>query len=85
MGARGASEIIFRREIQSAQDPQTVLLEKERQYAETFANPLIAAQQGYIDEVIDPAYTRRKIIRALDLTKNKSVHPSQRKHGNIPL
>ncbi len=85
MGARGASEIIFRKEIQHAKDPQAMLLEKERQYAETFANPLIAAQQGFVDEVIDPAFTRRKIIRALDLTKDKNVSLPERKHGNIPL
>jgi propionyl-CoA carboxylase beta chain len=85
MGAKGASEIIFRKEIASAQDPQAKLLEKEAEYAEKFANPFSAAQRGFIDEVIQPENTRRKLIRSFAMLENKQVLRPNRKHGNIPL
>ena len=85
MGAKGASEIIFRREIQSADDPEAKLAEKEREYADTFANPYRAAQRGFIDEVILPKDTRRKLIRAFAMLEGKQVVQPRRKHGNIPL
>jgi propionyl-CoA carboxylase beta chain len=85
MGAKGASEIIFKKEIEAAADPATVLAEKEREYQETFANPYRAAQRGFIDEVIDPKDTRRKLIKAFAMLENKVVERPRRKHGNVPL
>lgn len=85
MGAKGASEIIFRKEILAAEDPQAKLLEKEAEYAEKFANPFRAAQRGFVDEVIMPEETRRKLIRSFAMLENKKVVRPDRKHGNIPL
>jgi len=85
MGAKGASEIIFRREIQAADDPTAKLAEKEADYAEKFANPYRAAQRGFIDEVIEPRTTRRKLVRGFAILENKEVARPKRKHGNIPL
>jgi len=85
MGAKGASEIIFRREIQSADNPELKLSEKEQEYAEAFANPFKAAQRGFIDEVIMPRETRRKLIKAFAMLEGKEVLRPNRKHGNIPL
>lgn len=85
MGAKGASEIIFKREIESAADPEAKLAEKEKEYAEKFANPYSAAARGFIDEVIDPKDTRRKLIKAFAMLENKSAQLPKKKHGNIPL
>lgn len=85
MGAKGASEIIFKKEISEAQDPAAKLLEKESEYAEKFATPYRAAQRGFIDEVILPQDTRRKLIKAFSMLENKKVAIPKRKHGNIPL
>ncbi|MGX9987398.1 acyl-CoA carboxylase subunit beta [Soonwooa purpurea] len=85
MGAKGASEIIFKREIAEAADPVAKLAEKEAEYAEKFANPYTAAQRGFIDEVIFPEDTRRKLIKAFAMLENKFVERPTRKHGNIPL
>ena len=85
MGAKGASEIIFRKEILSAEDPETKLQEKEAEYAEKFANPYSAAERGFIDEVILPKNTRRKLIKAFSMLENKVVKLPKKKHGNIPL
>ncbi len=85
MGAKGASEIIFRKEIQEAPDPELKLSEKEAEYAEKFATPFEAAQRGFIDEVIMPRETRRKLLKAFSMLENKTVLRADRKHGNIPL
>ena len=85
MGAKGASEIIFKKEIQSSKDPQATLAEKEREYAERFANPYQAAERGFIDEVIWPEESRRKIMKAFTVLSGKRKSGPQRKHGNIPL
>lgn len=85
MGAKGASEIIFRREIQAADDPQAKLLEKEEYYANKFANPYRAARRGFVDEVILPRDSRRKLIKAFAMLENKAVKLPKKKHGNIPL
>jgi len=85
MGAKGASEIIFRKEITSADDPDAILKEKEEEYANKFANPYSAAERGFIDEVIQPQNTRRKLIKAFALLENKVVNLPKKKHGNIPL
>jgi propionyl-CoA carboxylase beta chain len=85
MGAKGAAEIIFRKEIKEADDPQAKLAEKEAEYAELFANPYNATAHGFIDEVIEPALTRKKLIRSFEMLKNKVAHLPKKKHGNIPL
>ena len=85
MGAKGASEIIFRREISAADDPAAKLAEKEAEYADKFANPYRAAQRGFVDEVIVPKETRRKLIRAFASLENKVASLPKKKHGNIPL
>jgi propionyl-CoA carboxylase beta chain len=85
MGAKGAAEIIFKKEIDEAADSAKKLLEKEAEYAQLFANPYNAAAHGFIDEVIEPADTRKKLIRAFDMLKNKVAHLPKKKHGNIPL
>ncbi|RPD99610.1 acyl-CoA carboxylase subunit beta [Aureibaculum marinum] len=85
MGAKGASEIIFKKEIKVADNPEEKLAEKEKEYAEKFANPFRAAERGFIDEVILPKDTRRKLLKAFSMLENKEVHKPDRKHGNIPL
>lgn len=85
MGAKGAAEIIFRKEINEAADPQAKLVEKEGEYADLFANPYNAAAHGFIDEIIEPSLTRKKLIRSFDMLKNKVAHLPKKKHGNIPL
>ncbi|WP_445385425.1 acyl-CoA carboxylase subunit beta [Robiginitalea sp. IMCC44478] len=85
MGAKGASEIIFRKEIKEAADPEAKLAEKEAEYAAKFANPYRAARRGFIDEVILPEQSRRKLIKGFASLKNKKVEQPRRKHGNIPL
>ena len=85
MGAKGASEIIFRKEIMSAKDPVKKLAEREAEYAKKFANPFRAARRGFIDEIILPKNTRRKLIKAFSMLENKEVGVPKRKHGNIPL
>jgi propionyl-CoA carboxylase beta chain len=85
MGAKGASEIIFKKEIEAADNPAAKLAEKEHEYAETFANPYRAAARGFIDEVIAPRETRRKLIKAFAMLEHKVVARPKRKHGNVPL
>ena len=85
MGAKGASEIIFRKEIAAAKDAAAKLAEKETEYAAKFANPYSAAERGFIDEVILPKNTRRKLIKAYAMLQNKVVTLPKKKHGNIPL
>jgi propionyl-CoA carboxylase beta chain len=85
MGAKGASEIIFKKEISEAADPAAKLKEKEVEYAELFANPYTAAERGFVDEVIEPRFTRRKLIKAFGMLENKVDHLPKKKHGNIPL
>jgi propionyl-CoA carboxylase beta chain len=85
MGAKGAAEIIFKREINAAENPEEKWKEKEAEYATLFANPYSAAQRGFIDEVILPKDTRRKLIKAFAMLESKEVERPNRKHGNIPL
>jgi len=85
MGAKGASEIIFKKEIQNSKDPQATLIEKEKEYGELFANPYKAAERGFIDEVIWPEESRRKIMKAFAMLAGKRKQGPDRKHGNIPL
>lgn len=85
MGPKGAAEIIFKKEIEESADPEAKLQEKIDEYTETFANPYRAAFRGFVDEVIKPAETRIRIIRSLDMLKNKVAKLPRKKHGNIPL
>jgi propionyl-CoA carboxylase beta chain len=84
MGAEGAVNILNRKEIESAKDEETrARLVKE--YSDKFVNPIIAAQRGIIDGIIQPRQTRTELIRALSVLRDKSELRPQRKHGNIPL
>ena len=85
MGAKGAAEIIFKKEISEAKNPEEKLKEKEKEYIDHFANPYRAAERGYIDEVIKPEDTREKLIKAFTMLENKVDSLPKKKHGNIPL
>ena len=85
MGAKGAAEIIFKKEISEAKDPAVRLKEKEQEYNELFANPYKAAERGFIDEVIRPEQTRQKLLRTFKMLENKVVNMPRKKHGNMPL
>ncbi len=85
MGPDGAVNILYRKELAEAEDPAQKKAELVQMYRDKFANPYIAAGLGYLDEIIDPADTRLKLIQALELTKNKRESNPPKKHGNIPL
>ncbi len=85
MGAKGAAEIIFKKEIKTAKDPEAKWKEKEAEYADKFANPYSAAERGFIDEVIEPYETRKKLLKAFAMLETKKPQRPDRKHGNIPL
>jgi acetyl-CoA carboxylase carboxyltransferase component len=85
MGPQGAVEILYRRELQSAADPEARRAELLDDYTERYANPYSAAERGYVDDVIDPAETRAKIIAGFELLRSKREELPKRKHGNVPL
>jgi propionyl-CoA carboxylase beta chain len=85
MGAEGAVDILYRREIAEATDKASARRSRVNELEEKFANPYVAAERGFIDEVIEPAQTRSKLIRALALLENKRDQNPPKKHGNIPL
>jgi propionyl-CoA carboxylase beta chain len=85
MGAKGAVGVLYGREAAKSADPVAFLAEKELEYQETVANPYVAAQRGYIDDIIEPADTRQRIVRALSLLRHKRDTNPMKKHGNIPL
>ncbi|MFH1103703.1 MAG: acyl-CoA carboxylase subunit beta [Actinomycetota bacterium] len=85
MGAQGAVNIIHRREIGDAADPEARRVELIRDYEDAFSNPYVAAERGLIDEVIEPRETRPRLIQALEMLRNKRVTLPPKKHGNIPL
>jgi len=85
MGADGAVNIIFRRELAEAENPEERRAELLSEYKERFANPFAAARRGYIDDVIEPNETRPRLINALNMLQNKREHNPPKKHGNIPL
>ena len=85
MGPKGAVEILFRREIAAADDPEAATEERMAEYREKFAHPYIAAGRGYLDDIIDPRDTRPRLISALEMLKNKRDENPLKKHGNIPL
>ena len=85
MGPSGAVEVIFSKEVASAEDPAKAQIEKEEEYKKAFANPYNAAQYGYIDDVIEPRNTRFRIIRALQQLQTKKLTNPAKKHDNLPL
>ncbi len=85
MGPEGAVSILYRKELLESEDPKKLKKELALQYREEIANPYVADERGYIDEVIDPADTRKKLVYAFDALSNKHVNVPSRKHGNIPL
>jgi len=85
MGPKGAVEILFRKEIAEADDPEAATDARIEEYREKFAHPYIAASRGYVDDVIDPRDTRPRLISALDMLHNKRDENPIKKHGNIPL
>jgi acetyl-CoA carboxylase carboxyltransferase component len=85
MGPNGAVEIVYRRELAEAPDPVSRRAELIDEYTERYANPYIAAERGYIDDVISPADTRSVINRSLDILSSKREELPRRKHGNVPL
>ncbi|MFN5035061.1 MAG: acyl-CoA carboxylase subunit beta [Bradyrhizobium sp.] len=85
MGPQGAVEIVYRRELQQAADPVARRAELVAEYTEKYSNPYAAAERGYVDDVIDPAETRVKLIAGLSMLKTKREELPQRKHGNMPL
>ncbi|HOE90358.1 MAG TPA: acyl-CoA carboxylase subunit beta [Candidatus Cloacimonadota bacterium] len=85
MGPQGAVEIIFRKEVKEAENPTQVLKQKEEEYRNKFANPYSAASKGYVDDIIEPARTRVRLIRAFEMLATKKDSNPPRKHGNIPL
>jgi len=85
MGPEGAVNILYRRELQSAEDPQATRQARIDEYRNRFANPFVAAERGYVDDVIEPHETRGKVIRALRMLANKTDTMPRKKHGNIPL
>ncbi|MFP5254708.1 MAG: acyl-CoA carboxylase subunit beta [Acidimicrobiia bacterium] len=85
MGPQGAVEIVFRKELAAAEDPIAKRAELVDEYTEKFCNPYVAAERGFVDDVIDPAETRIKLIAGLDLLRSKREELPKRKHGNVPL
>jgi acetyl-CoA carboxylase carboxyltransferase component len=85
MGPQGAVEIVYRRELQNAADPVARRAELVNEYTEKYSNPYAAAERGYIDDVIDPAETRIKLIAGLSMLQSKREELPRRKHGNMPL
>jgi acetyl-CoA carboxylase carboxyltransferase component len=85
MGPQGAVNIIFRKEIETAADAEVRRAELIEEYTERFANPYIAAERGYVDDVIDPRDTRKVLIKSLAMLRTKREQLPQRKHGNVPL
>src|SRR6516164_9232040 len=85
MGPEGAVNIIYRRELAAADDVESVRREKVEEFRDKFANPYIAAERGFVDEIIQPKYTRKKLIAALRMLDTKRDTNPPKKHGNIPL
>jgi len=85
MGPEGAVNVVFRKEVAEADDPEAKRRELVEEYREEFANPYVAAARGYVDDVIEPAETRPRIIEALRMLQNKRDTNPPKKHGNIPL
>ena len=85
MGAEGAANIVFKNDISKADDPIAKRQEKIAEYEEKFSNPYRAAEMGYVDDVIEPATARQRVISAYDMLSSKRESLPAKKHGNIPL
>jgi acetyl-CoA carboxylase carboxyltransferase component len=85
MGPEGAANIIFRKEIASAEDPEKMRRQKVKEYKDKFANPYVAAAKGYIDSVIEPRETRKILLHAIEVSENKTVYLPNKKHGIPPF
>jgi len=85
MGAQGAANILHRKRIAEADDPEAVRAQVVQEYEDTLVNPYIAAERGYIDSVIPPSHTRAYVIKSLRMLRNKRQALPPKKHGNIPL
>jgi len=85
MGPEGAINVLYRRELAEAEDPEALRATLVEEYRERFANPYVAASWGYIDDVIEPSQTRPSLINALEMLQNKRDENPPKKHGNIPL
>ena len=85
MGPKGAVEVLYRKEIAAADDPEAAEKERTEEYREAFAHPYIAAARGYVDDIIDPRETRPRLVSALEMLRNKRDENPVKKHGNIPL
>ena len=85
MGAEGAANIVFKKDIAGADDPISKRQEKIAEYEEKFNNPYRAAERGYVDDIIEPASTRQRVISAFEMLSSKRLSLPAKKHGNIPL
>jgi acetyl-CoA carboxylase carboxyltransferase component len=85
MGPQGAVEILYRRDLEQADDPEARRAELVAKYTEHYANPYVAAERGYVDDVIDPADTRPLLVKSLAMLRSKREELPRRKHGNVPL
>ena len=85
MGPKGVVEVLFRKELDMAEDPEAATEDRIEEYRAEFSHPYIAAARGYIDDVIDPHATRPRLISALDMLRNKRDENPRKKHGNVPL
>jgi len=85
MGAEGAVNVVFKKEIEKAPDPEGRRKDLIREYRDKFSTPYAAAERGFIDDVIEPAETRPRLIKALRMLSTKRENIPARKHGNIPL
>ncbi|MFW5986045.1 MAG: carboxyl transferase domain-containing protein, partial [Halanaerobiales bacterium] len=85
MGPEGAANVIYRREIKKAEDPDQLLEEKIKEYRDNFANPYVAAERGMINDIIPMAKTRAALINGLEMMAGKTEKNPDKKHGNIPL
>ena len=85
MGPDGAVNILFRKDLKTAEDPEGKRKELQADYREKFANPYRAAELGYVDEIIEPSITRSRLIRSFELLANKRQSNPPKKHSNIPL
>jgi acetyl-CoA carboxylase carboxyltransferase component len=85
MGPEGAVNIVYRKQLKEAEDPEVRRKELIAEYEERFNNPFLAAERGYVDDVIEPSETRIRLIQALRMLRSKREAVPARKHGNIPL
>jgi propionyl-CoA carboxylase beta chain len=85
MGAQGAANILYRRQLAKAEDPEALRAKLVQEYEDTLSNPYIAAERGYVDSVIPPSQTRPYVVKALRVLRNKRQTLPPKKHGNIPL